>query len=99
MTLGVNTGARSGILTRGVGKHKERLTSFELTVGTPASPRKPWREFLLPPHCKLISRKEGVKYLYPCERHLPWWQKLSLNRIDAIAFSIGLAVMPADRSD
>ena len=52
-------------LTKGVGKHKERLTSFELALRDAgiASQNLVRVSSIFPPHCKLISRKEGSKYL------------------------------------
>jgi arginine decarboxylase len=56
-------------LTNGVGKHKERLTSFELALRDAgiAAQNLVRVSSIFPPHCKLISRKEGVKYLHPGE--------------------------------
>ena len=52
-------------LTKGVGKHKERLTSFELALRDAgiASQNLVRVSSIFPPHCKLVSRKEGLKYL------------------------------------
>ena len=52
-------------LTKGVGKHKERLTSFELALRDAgiASQNLVRVSSIFPPHCKLVSRKEGQKYL------------------------------------
>jgi arginine decarboxylase len=56
-------------LTKGVGRHKESLRSFELALRNaginhfnlvPVSS-------IVPPACKLISREEGVKMLQPGE--------------------------------
>src|SRR5438445_12325692 len=54
-------------LTKGVGKHKERLTSFELALRDAgiAAQNLVRGSSIFPPNCKLISRKEGLKYLYP----------------------------------
>lgn len=54
-------------LTRGVGVHKEKLTSFEEAL------RSAGVEYcnlvsvssILPPHCKIIPRKHGEKLLKP----------------------------------
>jgi arginine decarboxylase len=56
-------------LTNGVGKHRERLTSFELALRDAgiAAQNLVRVSSIFPPHCKLISRKEGVKYLHPGE--------------------------------
>ena len=51
--------------TKGVGKHKERLTSFELALRDAgiASQNLVRVSSIFPPRCKVISRKEGLKYL------------------------------------
>ena len=51
--------------TKGVGKHKERLTSFELALRDAgiASQNLVRVSSIFPPRCKIISRKEGAKYL------------------------------------
>jgi arginine decarboxylase len=51
--------------TKGVGKHKERLTSFELALRDAgiASQNLVRVSSIFPPHCKVIPRKEGLKYL------------------------------------
>src|SRR5271155_3021509 len=54
-------------LTKGVGRHREKLTSFELALRSAGI-----AEFnlvrvksIFPPYCKLISQQEGLKYLTP----------------------------------
>src|SRR5438067_12288435 len=56
-------------LTKGVGKHKERLTSFELALRDAgiAAQNLVRVSSIFPPNCKLITRKEGLKYLNPGE--------------------------------
>src|ERR1700684_1121795 len=51
--------------TKGVGKHKERLTSFELALRDAgiASQNLVRVSSIFPPQCKMISRKDGLKYL------------------------------------
>ncbi len=51
--------------TKGVGKHKERLTSFELALRDAgiASQNLVRVSSIFPPRCKVLSRKEGLKYL------------------------------------
>jgi arginine decarboxylase len=55
--------------TKGVGKHKERLTSFELALRDAgiAAQNLVRVSSIFPPNCKLITRKEGLKYLNPGE--------------------------------
>jgi arginine decarboxylase len=54
-------------LTKGVGRHREKLTSFELALRSAGI-----AEFnlvrvksIFPPNCKLLSQQEGLKYLTP----------------------------------
>jgi len=51
--------------TKGVGKHKERLTSFELALRDAgiASQNLVRVSSIFPPRCKVLSRKEGHHYL------------------------------------
>src|SRR5207302_9225961 len=53
--------------TKGVGKHRERLTSFELALRDAgiAAQNLVRVSSIFPPNCKLLARKEGVKYLHP----------------------------------
>jgi arginine decarboxylase len=55
--------------TKGVGKHKERLTSFELALRDAgiASQNLVRVSSIFPPQCKMISRKEGLTLLSPGE--------------------------------
>jgi arginine decarboxylase len=52
--------------TKGVGKHKERLPSFELALrdaGIASQNLRVRVSSIFPPRCKVISRKEGLTYL------------------------------------
>ncbi|MBI4665052.1 MAG: arginine decarboxylase, pyruvoyl-dependent [Nitrospinae bacterium] len=53
--------------TNGVGTHKEELRSFELALRDAGVEKcnLVYVSSILPPHCKIISRKEGVKLLKP----------------------------------
>jgi len=55
------------VLTKGVGKHKERLTSFELALRDAgiAAQNLVRVSSIFPPNCKMLTRKEGLKYLKP----------------------------------
>src|ERR1700723_4526928 len=55
--------------TKGVGKHRERLTSFELALRDAgiAAQNLVRVSSIFPPNCKMITRKEGLKYLNPGE--------------------------------
>ncbi|UCD57177.1 MAG: arginine decarboxylase, pyruvoyl-dependent [Candidatus Hydrogenedentota bacterium] len=86
--------------TKGHGTHKEELRSFELAL------RDADIEMcnlvrvssILPPYCKIISRKEGVKLLKPGMLTFCVMSRCSSNEPRRlIAASIGCAV-PQDRS-
>lgn len=98
--MGINMVPRRIFLTKGVGKHKERLTSFELALRDAgiAAQNLVRVSSIFPPHCKLISRKEGVKYLSPGEVTFAVVAENSTHEPHRLlASSIGLAI-PADRS-
>src|SRR5215467_12096279 len=99
-TLGIQMVPKRIFLTKGVGKHKERLTSFELALRDAgiAAQNLVRVSSIFPPHCKLISRKEGVKYLYPGEVTFAVVAENSTHEPHRLlASSIGLAI-PMDRS-
>ncbi len=54
-------------LTKGKGQHKEKLASFEQALRAAAIA--PFNlvkiSSIFPPHCKLISKEEGLKHLHP----------------------------------
>ncbi len=56
-------------LTKGVGKHRERLTSFELALRDAgiAAQNLVRVSSIFPPNCKLVPRKDGLQYLSPGE--------------------------------
>ena len=98
--MGLNMVPKRIFLTKGVGKHKERLTSFELALRDAgiAAQNLVRVSSIFPPHCKLISRKEGVKYLYPGEVTFAVVAENSTHEPHRLlASSIGLAI-PMDRS-
>src|SRR5207237_4624214 len=87
-------------LTKGVGKHKERLTSFELALRDAgiASQNLVRVSSIFPPHCKLVSRKEGSKYLNHGEVVFAVVAENSTREPHRLlASSIGVAI-PTDRS-
>ena len=87
-------------LTKGVGKHKERLTSFELALRDAgiASQNLVRVSSIFPPHCKLVSRKEGLKYLNHGEVVFAVVAENSTREPHRLlASSIGVAI-PTDRS-
>ncbi|MEK6817537.1 MAG: pyruvoyl-dependent arginine decarboxylase, partial [Nanoarchaeota archaeon] len=51
--------------TKGVGRHKEKLASFELALRNAGIEKYNlvYVSSILPPNCKIISKEEGLKYL------------------------------------
>ena len=87
-------------LTKGVGKHRERLSSFELALRSAgiASCNLVRVSSIFPPHCKLVSRSEGLKRLAPGQVTFVVLSENSTREPHRlIAASIGLA-LPADKS-
>jgi arginine decarboxylase len=86
--------------TKGVGKHKERLTSFELALRDAgiASQNLVRVSSIFPPQCKMLTRKEGLKYLNPGEVVFSVIAENSTREPHRLlAASIGVAI-PADRN-
>src|ERR1700734_2247277 len=87
-------------LTNGVGKHRERLTSFELALRDAgiAAQNLVRVSSIFPPHCKLISRKEGVKFLHPGEVTFAVVAENSTREAHRLVVSsIGVAI-PTDKN-
>ena len=87
-------------LTKGVGKHKERLTSFELALRDAgiASQNLVRVSSIFPPNCKLITRTQGLKFLNHGEVVFAVVAENSTREPHRLlAASIGLAI-PADRN-
>ena len=92
--------AKKIFLTKGVGKHRERLSSFELALRSAgiASANLVRVSSIFPPHCKLISRSEGLKLLRPGQvTFVVLTENSTREPHRLIAASIGLA-LPADKS-
>ncbi|MFQ5662254.1 MAG: pyruvoyl-dependent arginine decarboxylase [Terriglobia bacterium] len=92
--------AKKIFLTKGVGKHRERLSSFELALRSAgiASFNLVRVSSIFPPHCKLISRTEGLKRLRPGQvTFVVLTENSTREPHRLIAASIGLA-LPADKS-
>ncbi len=88
-------------LTKGMGKHKERLTSFELALRSAGIAQYNLVKVssILPPGCKVISRERGLKYLSPGEIVFCVMSENSTNEPHRlIAASIGVAV-PKEKTD
>ena len=98
--LGMNMVPTRLFFTKGVGKHKERLTSFELALRDAgiAAQNLVRVSSIFPPHCKLIPRKEGLKYLSPGEVVFAVIAENSTREAHRLVVSsIGVAI-PTDRT-
>jgi arginine decarboxylase len=87
-------------LTKGVGKHREKLTSFELALRSAgiAACNLVRVSSIFPPRCKLVSRAEGVKQLRPGAVTFCVMSENSTREPHRlIAASIGIAI-PSDRN-
>jgi arginine decarboxylase len=87
-----------GFLTRGVGRHKEKLTSFEMALRDAGIEKCNLVRVssIFPPHCKLVTRQEGERMLQPGQVVFAVLAELSTNEPSRmVAASIGLAI-PAD---
>lgn len=86
--------------TKGVGTHKDELRSFELALRDADIEQCNLVHVssILPPRCKIISRREGVKDLYPGMITFVVMARASSNEPHRlIAASIGCAI-PSDRN-
>ena len=85
-------------LTKGVGRHKEKLTSFELALRDAhvAQYNLVRVSSIFPPHCTLVSWEQGVKLLVPGQVVFAVVAEASTNEPSRLtAAAIGLAI-PAD---
>jgi arginine decarboxylase len=90
--------AKNIFLTRGVGRHREKLTSFELALRDAkiAEYNLVYVSSIFPPQCKLIPVQEGLKHLTPGQIVYTVLQQNATNEPHRlIAASVGLAI-PAD---
>ncbi|MBN1157497.1 arginine decarboxylase, pyruvoyl-dependent [Candidatus Woesearchaeota archaeon] len=86
--------------TKGVGVHKERLHSFELALRDAGIQQCNLVNVssIFPPHCEIISKEEGVKYLKPGQITFVVMARNDTDEPNRLmAASIGLAV-PADKT-
>ncbi len=86
--------------TKGVGRHREKLASFELALRDAGIEKCNLVSVssILPPNCKIIPKDEGLKYISPGEivHHvIARAETNEHNRL--VASSIGVAV-PADEN-
>jgi arginine decarboxylase len=100
LRLGKSMVPKRLFFTKGVGKHKERLTSFELALRDAgiAAQNLVRVSSIFPPQAKLIPRKEGLKYLSPGEVVFAVVAENATHEPHRLmASSIGVAI-PADRN-
>lgn len=87
-------------LTKGVGKHREKLTSFELALRSAgiASCNLVRVSSIFPPRCKLVPRTEGIKELKAGQVTFCVMSENSTREPHRlIAASVGVAI-PGDRN-
>ena len=87
-------------LTKGVGKDKEKLTSFERALRNAGIAHFNFVSIssIFPPHCKLISRKEGLSLLKPGQIAFTVLSRNCTNEPHRlITASVGMAI-PKDRN-
>ena len=87
-------------VTKGAGRGKEKLTSFEMSLRNAGIGEYNLVRVssIMPPHCKIISKKEGLKKLSPGQIVFVVLSEASTNEPERrIASSIGIA-LPIDRS-
>jgi arginine decarboxylase len=90
--------AKRMFLTKGVGKHREKLSSFEMALRSAeiAHFNLVRVSSIFPPQCKLIPKRDGVKYLHPGEVVFCVLSENATNEPHRlIAASIGVAI-PSD---
>lgn len=87
-------------LTKGVGKHKEKLTSFEMALRDAgiAAQNLVRVSSIFPPNCKMISRQKGESLLKPGQiLFVVLSEQATCEPNRLIAASVGVA-LPKDRS-
>ncbi len=88
-------------LTKGVGVHKDKLASFELALRDAGVEKcnLVYVSSIFPPHCKVISKAEGVKKLNPGEITFCVMARTETNEPNRlISSAIGIAV-PKDNNN
>jgi arginine decarboxylase len=85
-------------LTKGVGRHKEKLASFEMALRDAGIQAVNYVHVssIFPPGCKLISREQGIKMIKPGEITFIVMAKNQTDEAHRlISSSVGMAI-PAD---
>ncbi|VAX21190.1 Pyruvoyl-dependent arginine decarboxylase 2 [hydrothermal vent metagenome] len=91
----MNLVPKAMFLTNGVGTHKEELRSFELALRNAGVEKcnLVYVSSILPPKCKIISRREGLKRLKPGQISFCVMARTGSNEPHRLVFaSIGCAV-------
>ena len=86
-------------LTKGIGKHKEKLSSFEMALRkADIAPLNIVRvSSIFPPHCRIIPKSVGLKYLKAGQiAHVVISESSTNEPHRLIAASVGVAI-PSDR--
>lgn len=86
--------------TKGVGRHKDALQSFEAALRDAGIEHFNLVSVssILPPHCKVVAREEGIKLLQPGQIVFAVLARMATNEPHRlVAASIGAAI-PTDRS-
>ena len=88
-------------LTKGMGRHKEKLTSFEMALRAAGIEKYNLVKVssILPPNCKIITKEKGMKLLSPGEIVFCVMSENSTNEpCRLLGASVGLAV-PREKND
>jgi len=88
-------------LTRGAGKHSQKLASFEVALRNAgiASLNLVRVSSIFPPHCKLIPKEKGLEQLQPGQiAHVVMSENAANEPHRLMAAAIGVAI-PRDRSN
>ena len=89
---------RKAFFVRGNGKHSEKLTSFEMALRDAGIEKYNLVRLssIFPPHCKLVTRQEGLQLLRPGQVVFAVLAEMATNEPSRmVAASIGLAI-PSD---
>ncbi|HPV41134.1 MAG TPA: arginine decarboxylase, pyruvoyl-dependent [Spirochaetota bacterium] len=88
-------------LTKGVGVHKNKLSSFELSLRNAGIEKcnLVYVSSIMPPQCKIISKQEGIRLLRPGQiTHCVMARNETSEPNRLISAAIGIA-MPSDRDN
>mgnify|MGYP001587767157 CR=1 FL=1 len=86
--------------TKGVGRHKEKLVSFEMALRDAGIQAVNYVQVssIVPPNCKIIPKDDGLKFMRPGEITFIVMSKNETNESHRlISASIGIAI-PADKA-